>query len=515
MTDSSAKSPVTLVSAPGKVLVVGGYLVLDRAHSGLVVGTDACLYAAVQTQAKAGLASETSPSSSSTASTTIPIFVQSPQFESAWWKYSFDVESNALAQNESADNGTNGFVQVVLQATLGLVSQYKPAKLRQLLASSGSDGSGLKIVLLADNDFYSQRETLEKMGLDLSSASLEKLPRMCGTGTTLKNVHKTGLGSSAAMVTSLVGAILSHFGVVSQSDLDPSKASSEEARRSFRLIHNIAQYTHCLAQGKVGSGFDVSAAVYGSHVYRRFSPAVLDSAMAEHSGIGEIKEAVSPENPGWDSEVVPVSIPPRFILRLADVDAGSNTPSMVKKILQWKQSDAEKASQIWCSLDRANNRIRELWASLVEASAADSADYNRAVDWCAKHKSSSWKDAPNMANSTTHRLLAELVEGILKVRALQRQLGQNAQVPIEPVEQTRLLDACMEVPGVCMAAVPGAGGYDAIFCVTLGQEASSAVADMWAKWTEMSVGPLLANQASSGVHILDPKQFPNVISAFD
>ncbi|KAJ1648635.1 phosphomevalonate kinase [Coemansia erecta] len=506
MPSPSAKTPITLVSAPGKVLVVGGYLVLDRAHSGLVVGTDACLYAAVQTESKAGLA----------AGSKIPIFVHSPQFESAWWKYTFDFESNLLSQEESADNGTNGFVQVVLQATLGLVNQYEPARLRQLLSSKESKASGLKIVLLADNDFYSQRETLEKMGLDLSSESLKKLPSMCKTGTTLRGVHKTGLGSSAAMVTSLVGSLLSHFGIVSQDDLmNSSASSSEKTQRSLKLIHNVAQYTHCLAQGKVGSGFDVSAAVYGSHVYRRFSPAVLDSAMAEHGDISEIKKAVSPKNPGWDSQVVPVSIPPRFILRLADVDAGSNTPSMVRSILQWKKSDPERATAIWDSLDKANNRIRDLWAALVDASVADGADYNSAVDWCAKNKSSVWKSAPEVATSTTHRLLAELVDGILNVRALQRLLGENAQVPIEPAEQTRLLDACMEVPGVCMAAVPGAGGYDAIFCVTLGQEASAAVADMWAKWTEMSVGPLLANQASSGVRILDPEQFSNVTSLFN
>jgi len=35
-------------------------------------------------------------------------------------------------------------------------------------------------------------------------------------------------------------------------------------------MHNLAQYVHSLAQGKIGSGFDVSAAVYGSQVYKRF-----------------------------------------------------------------------------------------------------------------------------------------------------------------------------------------------------------------------------------------------------
>ena len=45
------------------------------------------------------------------------------------------------------------------------------------------------------------------------------------------------------------------------------------------LVHNLAQYVHSKAQGKVGSGFDVSAAVYGSHVYNRFSPTCFGDLM--------------------------------------------------------------------------------------------------------------------------------------------------------------------------------------------------------------------------------------------
>jgi phosphomevalonate kinase len=45
------------------------------------------------------------------------------------------------------------------------------------------------------------------------------------------------------------------------------------------LIHNVAQFVHCFAQGKVGSGFDVSSAVWGSHSYKRFNPAILTPIM--------------------------------------------------------------------------------------------------------------------------------------------------------------------------------------------------------------------------------------------
>lgn len=137
-------------------------------------------------------------------------------------------------------------------------------------------GCGLRIVIVGDNDFYSQRLQLQERNLPTTMSSLRSLPPFCKTSTTLTNVHKTGLGSSAALITSLVAAIFVHFRAVTSLD--------DEADRV--LVHNTAQQAHCLAQGKVGSGFDVSAAVWGSHRYRRFDPNVLEPAMVRKvSGI--------------------------------------------------------------------------------------------------------------------------------------------------------------------------------------------------------------------------------------
>ncbi|KAJ2552901.1 phosphomevalonate kinase [Coemansia sp. RSA 1933] len=505
------KSAVTLTSAPGKVLVVGGYLVLERNYSGLVVGTDASLYAAVQEQ---NIASSDVDSSAATKGVTI--LVVSPQFTSAWWKYVFNTESNKLEQTSSADGSKNGFVQVVLEVTLSLVSHYSADSLKYFSAQTLNEGQsapkGLKVVLSADNDFYSQRGTLAKMGLDLSSESLRRLPRMCETGTRLQDVHKTGLGSSAAMVTSLVASIFVHFGVVTSPIQSLDRCTDAESKRGLLLIHNVAQFAHCLAQGKVGSGFDVSAAVFGSHVYCRFAPAVIKDVMGENQTVADIAKAVSPDNPGWNSVVGSVDIPPRFLLRLADVDTGSNTPSMVKKVLHWQETHPEEAKLLWNALDAANNQIRAIWTSLGVTYIKDAAEYNQTFDWCSMHKSSEWKSAPELSKSPTLGLLCDLVEEIRRVRSFQRELGRNAGVPIEPPEQTKLLDACMEVPGVCMAAVPGAGGYDAIYCVTLGRGPSKDVENLWSRWKSMSVGPLLANQTSSGVRVLDADAFPEILA---
>jgi phosphomevalonate kinase len=90
-------------------------------------------------------------------------------------------------------------------------------------------------------------------------------------------VAKTGLGSSAALITSLVTALLVQAGLIA-----PDELASASSRR---LAHNVAQFVHCLAQGKVGSGFDVSAAAFGSQLYTRFSPAVLQPLMDDSARV--------------------------------------------------------------------------------------------------------------------------------------------------------------------------------------------------------------------------------------
>ena len=65
------------VSAPGKVLLAGGYLVLDRAYTGLVFGLDARIHVVTQDI----------PTSSGV--TLNEIVVSSSQFQDAVWEYGY------------------------------------------------------------------------------------------------------------------------------------------------------------------------------------------------------------------------------------------------------------------------------------------------------------------------------------------------------------------------------------------------------------------------------------------
>ena len=135
---------------------------------------------------------------------------------------------------------------------------------------------------------------IEARGLPLTPEVLLSLPPFSsitfnsevanGTTTGEKckpEVAKTGLGSSAAMTTSVVAAVLHYLGAVNLSCSGQSSGDNATGQ-GLDLVHAIAQSAHCIAQGKIGSGFDVSAAVYGSQRYVRFSPEILSSAQVRN-----------------------------------------------------------------------------------------------------------------------------------------------------------------------------------------------------------------------------------------
>jgi phosphomevalonate kinase len=128
-------------------------------------------------------------------------------------------------------------------------------------------------------------------------------------------------------------------------------------------------------------------------------------------------------------------MPSGLRLVMCDVDCGSETPGMVKKVLKWRGENREEADAIWDALQKGNEAVA---AELTRLATSESADANAGEKYAK-------------------------LEGIIKEnRALIRRMSKASQVPIEPPQQTMLLDACSGIPGIIGGVVPGAGGYDAI-----------------------------------------------------
>lgn len=510
---------VTTVSAPGKVLLAGGYLVLDPAYTGLVLATDARFYTTVATLADASA---------------LRIRVRSPQFQRATWEYDLLLPSDdankapeAVAEEmRLVQHGEpNPFVALSLLYAVQLaLEKLGVARAREALAG------GMDIAIAGDNDFYSHRTD----GQAPTMATLQALAPFHAHNGTLSDVHKTGLGSSAAMTTSLVAALLVHLGVV---DVSPTHTLP---LASLGLIHNLAQLAHCAAQGKVGSGFDVSASVWGNQVYRRFDPALLQTLMRVEQGQRIVAPTtpltaprepralwpvLNPSNPLWmpvapsgatptavegliaamSSDPVPrpapLQLPPGVRMCLADVDAGSNTRTMVGQVSQWRARHPDWARQLYSVLAAANQSVVDGLLQLHIMHAMDPRAYADILSRLAALPSTQWDSLQATTPSPVLEAFMAVRNALRSVRAGMRELGTRSGAAVEPPEMTRLLDTTLSgAPGLLGGGVPGAGGYDALFLLFLSPasltssapiSAPADVCALWQQYTELSVGPLL------------------------
>lgn len=429
------------VSAPGKVLVTSGYLIVERPHRGISLAIGARVRTTV-TRVAQGDAPGGRPRREGCirASVAAPAIGLSAEFE-------YVLGTHVLQggrQAAQADVAPASLVQITLRNTLMLVEELlseDQLKIAQL--------SRLDIRINADNEFYSQREAVGRLGKPYTLESMRGLTPFC----TQPGTAKTGLGSSAAVTASLVGAILAHFKLVHIG------STQKRHQRGIDMAHNLAQLCHAIAQNKVGSGFDIATAIYGSCIYSRYSPDVLSRiasstapaledvmAVVVPGAVASMETRVVP----WDHTVKPFALPKDYFLVVGDAapQSGSATPSMVSAVFKAKTA--------------AQSAFAPHWAALASCQDAIEQGFQR-------------KDSDALKTA------------FAQLRVARREIGSLARVPIEPAHISPLLDDAQSVPGVIAAGTPGAGGNDAIFALAVGTNARDALVS---KWQAKGVGVL-------------------------
>jgi len=200
----------------------------------------------------------------------------------------------------------------------------------------------------------------------------------------------------------------------------------------------------------------VAAAVFGSCVYRRFSPSLLDS-IGDASSEGFAKRLQQAVDKPWDLSVEKTKVPPGLRLVMGDVDCGSSTPGMVRKVLAWRKENPQAAKQQWDTIEELNKGLIKLLANAERLSQDSPQGYAQALRSI---------NEPSAKGTNVETLLA--ISGQLgKIRRHIREMGKAAGVAIEPPAQTMLLDsATSATEGVLGGVVPGAGGYDAVVFLT-------------------------------------------------
>ena len=105
----------------------------------------------------------------------------------------------------------------------------------------------------------------------------------------------------------------------------------------------------------------------------------------------------------------------------------------------WRKCDSD-SNFLWATLNEKNNLVKAGLESLRKRDA-------------------------NVAG-----VEGQLQKDFHEVRRKLKSMGNAAGVGIEPEAQTGLCDATMDLDGVIMCGVPGAGGNDAVFAIYRGGE---------------------------------------------
>lgn len=428
-------------SSTGKAILAGGYLVLFPEYKAYVVALSARMHALTNitdsNELRSGLFS---------------ITINSPQFSDGTWTYDVsvkDILKDALKLKLVEKNGRlNPFVE----NTILTVITYTIGK---NLITESSKSKNIVITMYSDAEYHSQKDSTLKSSYNHKYNFLYHKQE-------ITKVNKTGLGSSAGLVTSLTAALLSAF--ISDFDIEKSNLWKER-------VHNLAQVAHCKAQGKVGSGFDVASATFGSIIYQRFEANIITNVLeSKENTINKLVYMIDEKD--WKIAHDLVKMPPGIRLLMGDVQGGSETPKMVSKVLEWKKSYPEFCAKVWKELDENNLKLIKGMQELNQLSVSNIKAYNNLLDILTKKKS--YEIIADKSNVDLIPL-QNIITSIKQIRKCLQIMTVETGASIEPESQTQLLDDVSSITGVLGGVVPGAGGYDAICLLVANTEVETVI----------------------------------------
>ncbi|GAB3062930.1 phosphomevalonate kinase [Virgibacillus ainsalahensis] len=250
---------------------------------------------------------------------------------------------------------------------------------------------------------------------------------------------KYGLGSSAAVVTSVISAILKKF---LPEDPDPA------------LIFKLASISHINTQGN-GSGADVAASSYGGFLqYSSFQAEWLKKEYENAKTLTELLEK------NWIyHSVEPVNLPKNIHVCIGWTGKPASTKKLVDEILKLKIDNAEQFQQF---LNRSEEAVGNFLQGMQE------------------------KDTPL------------LLKGVKQNRQALADVGEKADVAIETPLLATLCDIAEELGGAGKPS--GAGGGD---CGIAFMPSKEQAEKLMLKWSEAGIKPLSIKPHEHGAAIVE------------
>ncbi len=394
-----------VVSAPGKILWIGGYSVLERPSVAFVTGVDK------------------------------RVFVQAREIEEG--HVHFELPQFNVCASGHLEGGKINFTEGATEDAQKILKF-------------------VKLAVETCSRYFSQK----KWGFSGAEIKSVSDPAFGFGGS------KAGLGSSAAATVATVGALF--------------ELNGKSVSQNIALVHRVAQFVHSVAQGKIGSGFDVAAACFGGCKYARYSPGFIP--LAEISGADLAKVLDSQ----WDCVAEKMDLPQGFEMAMASFEGEStSTSEMVKLVNAYKKEKQDEYETLMRQLNFANVAAIDAMQKLNRKYHENPRDYLHAL---------SAVDGDRNADLLFKRFYEAFREG----RMLTKKLGELSGAKIEPEEYSKIMEES-EQNGAFAAKLPGAGGGDAIAALCTSKGSKKRVEDFWKNYQEKRLRVLNVAASNAGV----------------
>ncbi len=380
---------VVEAKAPGKILWIGGYAIVEQNNIGFVTTVDA----------------------------TVNVFVSKSADNSIF----IDAKALKIKARGYIDLESGKIDIINLPKELLLIKTAAELSL-MYIRSIGKEISGISLKSNNSNAF---------------SINLNKEGK----------ISKTGLGSSAAVTVATVGAILNLFNI---------KITEKDE------LQKISQLSHAIATGKLGSGFDIAAAVYGTIVYSRYSPQLIKNFPIKYSN-NDIKKLIFNK---WDYKINKLKLPVFFRIVAANfVDEGTSTSRSLGSINEFKAKDPKTYNHLIKQINNADVKAVKILKKI---------------------------------KSNDSELLIEFKKEFENARHITKKLGEFSNVNIEEDECSKIIEESMD-NGAFVAKLPGAGGRDSIVALCIDKKSENKLKKFWRQKKELVL--IKTNISNKGIKI--------------
>ena len=391
-----------IIKSPGKSLLSGGYLILDKSKRGLVINIDT--YISCESY----------------------YLIKGKSNESEKNSLLFNIYSEYLNQN------FNYIVSMDFNNDNELKIFEKNDKDNKWIKNCII--SSLLIYLSKNNNFNDLFNSNNKIEINITIKSDYRFYSYSPDNISQK--VKTGLGSSSAFINSLTSNLILTYDKILNKKIYPKNIVIKNLvdNNIKAIILGSCLLSNNLSQNKIGSCFDIISSLFGSQIFIQTQQNIfLNSPFYLNE---ENKSKINNFIEYLKSEYIPnilfLNENNKYLknkIYFVSIEIGSDTRIFVKKVLEYANNNKKDKlfdDDLFSQLNALNEKIINLFLN-----------------------------NSNIDNS----LIKELC---IKYRIILRKISEESKVDIEPGILTPLLDNLIKLDDIIYAICPGAGGYDSI-----------------------------------------------------